>query len=118
MKEKTITINGKETAMLYCAATENCFEEVAGKSIYELNFHLQKDLIVLGLSTIVAAYAKRNEEPPVTSDTLLYDATPQELTELIKAAIELRAEWYGIPKVVEESIEKDKEAIGEDLPKN
>lgn len=118
MKEKTITINGKETRLLYCAATENCFEEVAKKGIYELNFKLQQDLIVLGLSAIVTAYARKKEEPPVTSDTLLYDATPQELTELIKVTLELRAEWYGIPKVVEDSIEKEKEQIGEELPKN
>ena len=33
MKEKIINICGKNVKLIYCAATENSFETVAGKSI-------------------------------------------------------------------------------------
>ena len=119
MKERTITIQGKEVALLYCAATENGFEDLCNKGIRELNFNSQKELIMLGLCAIVAAYSRRGEEPPITSDTLLYHSTPQELSELIRVTLELSQEWYGIPKVVADTLEKEQQDIDpEEQPKN
>lgn len=121
MTEKTIKIQDKEVRLLYCAATEDGFESLSGKSIYDIDFHQQKDLITLGLCAIIAAYSKTGEEPPVTSDTLLYEARPSELVELVKTVIELRAEWYEIPKVLLSTIEEENrqaEASGEETQKN
>lgn len=98
--EKTIQILGKDVRLRYCAATENGFEQLRKKSVYEIDFKSNEDLTALALSAIVAAYARKEEEPPITSEDLLYDAKPTELVELIKTVIELRAAWYEIPSVV------------------
>lgn len=112
--ERKVTIQGKEVSLLYCAATENGFEELRGKSIHEIDFNSQQDLIVLGLCAIVSYYARKGEDAPVTSETLLYEATAQELIELVKTVAEMRVEWYGVPAVVKE----DDEPKAEEKPKN
>ena len=109
-----MTIQGREVSLLYCAATENGFEELRGKSIHDIDFNSQQDLIVLGLCAIVSYYAKKGEESPVTSETLLYEATAQELIELVKTVAEMRVEWYGIPAVIKEDEPKE----GEEKQKN
>ena len=111
MTERTINILGKDVRMKYCAATETGFEKLTGKSINDISFTTQEDLIALAVSSIVAAYARNNEEPPISSDDLLYDAKPTDIVELAKTVIELRAEWYGIPKVVADELAKEAEEI-------
>ena len=54
--EKTITICGKEVKLLYCAATENGYEQLAGQSINDLDFRKQSDLLKLALAAIISAY--------------------------------------------------------------
>ena len=113
--ERKVKIQGKDVSLLYCAATENGFEELRGKSIHDIDFNSQQDLIILGLCAIVSYYSKKGEEPPVTSETLLYDATAKELIELVKTVAEMRVEWYGIPAVIKED---DEPKEGEEKPKN
>lgn len=121
MKNRTLTICGHEVEICYCAATETGFEDLSMKPIYELNFKSQKDLLTLCTCAIVSAYAPKGEQPPISSSTLLYEATPQEIVQLTTAVIELRAEWYGIPKVIEDDIKRENEeaeANGEEPTKN
>ena len=109
METRTVKIQGQEVNLLYCAATENGFEELRGKSIHEIDFNSQQDLIVLGLCAIVSYYSRKGEDSPVTSETLLYDATAKELIELVKTVAEMRAAWYGVPAVIEKEDEELKE---------
>lgn len=115
--EKTIQILGKDVRLRYCAATENGFEQLRKKSVFEIDFKSNEDLTALALSAIVAAYARKEEEPPITSEDLLYDAKSTELVELIKTVIELRAAWYEIPAVVTPDTQPA-EDNGEKQPKN
>lgn len=115
--EKTIQILGKDVRLRYCAATENGFEQLRKKSVYEIDFKSNEDLTALALSAIVAAYARKEEEPPITSEDLLYEAKPTEIVELIKTVIELRAAWYEIPAVVTPE-PQPAEDDGEKQPKN
>ena len=107
MTEKTINILGKDVRMAYCAATETGFERLAGKSINDIDFNLMNDLVTLAIAGIVAAYTYTDEEPPVTSTEVLYEATPDEAKTIIKTIIELRAEWYGVPTVVEKELSEE-----------
>jgi hypothetical protein len=122
MKERTITIQGKQVSLAYCAATENGFEELSGKSINDIDYHRQRDLTTLGLAAIVAAHSRKGEEPPVDADTINFDATKDELVSLMKTVLELRMEWYGIPKIVADKLEREikeaGESEGEETPKN
>ena len=76
------------------------------------------DYIKLSIAAIVAAYARQNEESPITADDIMYDATPQEVTTLITTVIELRAKWYEIPSVVKQDEQPTDEEEDDDKPKN
>lgn len=104
--ERTITICGKEVMMRYCAAAETGFEQMSGKSIGDIDFKKQEDLIRLSLAAILAAYLRDNADAPVTSAEILSDAKPKELIEMLTALLELRAAWYEIPAVVKPEMEE------------
>ena len=117
MEERRVNVTkgGKqvEVALIYCAATENAFEELSGKSIFDLDMKSQRDLIYLVTASILSSYTWRGEDMPVSSETLLYEAKPNELLTLAKAVMELRASWYGIPSVISEDPKPE-----EGTPKN
>jgi hypothetical protein len=111
---RKITILGREIEMLYCAATETGFEDIAGKTADIFNpipvldkegkvkelmppSATTKDYIYLAVACIVAAYASRGEEAPNLTNDILYNATPAEVQLLTKTAIELKLEWYKVP---------------------
>lgn len=117
MNEKIIEIGGKSVKMLYCAATENGYEDITGKSINVFvpefgqdengNDIITKpadakigDYISLAIAGIVSAYTRDNEELPISDTYILYNATPEERNMLITAIVELRNAWYHLPVVV------------------
>ena len=115
--EKTIKLCGKDVKLRYCAATENGFEQISGKSINDINFNSQDDITRLAVAAILAAYACNNEDAPITSDDILYNATSTELTELFKTIFELRMAWYDTPKIVADAL-KEEQTDDEEAPKN
>jgi hypothetical protein len=101
--------------MLYCAATETGFEDIAHKTADIFNpipvlddegkvkelmppQATTKDYIYLAVACIVAAYASRGEEAPEMTNDILYKATPAEIQLLTRTAFELKLEWYRIPE--------------------
>ena len=111
---RKIEILGRDVEMLYCAATETGFEDIAGKTADIFNPipvldkdgkvkelmpppATTKDYIYLAVACIVAAYASRGEEAPNLTNDILYNATPAEVQLLTKTAIELKLEWYKVP---------------------
>ena len=104
--EKNITICGKDVKIRYCAATETGFERLAEKSISEIDFSKQEDLIRLAMSAVIAAYERDGQEAPITSKDILFDAKPDELIELFKSVLELRVNWYNVPIVVKPEMEE------------
>ena len=104
--EKNIQICGKEVKMRYCAATETGYEQMSGKSIGDIDFTKQEDLIRLSLSAILAAYLRDEAEAPITSAEILSDAKPKEIVEMFTALLELRAAWYEVPAVVKSEMEE------------
>lgn len=107
--EKTITICGHDVRLRYCAATETGYEMNAKKSIADIDFRSQEDLICLSIAAIVAAYESTDEQAPISSKDILYDATPKELIDMFTAVLELRASWYDIPLVIKPEMEESKE---------
>lgn len=127
--QKEITINGQQVTMIYCTATENGFEEISRKSINvflptfgtdeEGNTIIKEaapctigDWVELAMSAVVAAYTKDGKDVPVSSSYILYESTPQERNDLVTSIVELRNEWYGVPKVVEEQLKQEAEQAG------
>ena len=134
ISEKTIQICGKDVQMRYCAAAETGYERLSGQSSDIFVPEVERDdegnitnvkqrakaddYIKLALAAIIAAYARNNEESPVTAEEILYDAAPDEVTNLVTSVIELRAKWYEIPWVVKQDEPADEEDENADKPKN
>lgn len=136
--EKTIKICGKKVKMRYCAATETGYEQLSGKSVAtfiptfgkneqgediivrpaEATTH---DYLMLAVSAIVAAYSRNGKEPPVTTEDILYEATAEDTKTLLETIVELRSDWYGVPKVVMDADKAQKpktDGEEEEQPKN
>ena len=126
MKQKMIENCGREVELFYCAATENGFERLSGKLIDVFLPILGKneegktvvagmppatneDYMMLAIAGIAAADSFNEREPVITSKDILYKATPAERTLLVDTIMELRNEWYEIPKIVNDTIEKEHE---------
>ena len=134
--EKTIKICGREVQMRYCAAAETGYERLSGQSSDIFVPDVEKDeegniksvtqkakaddYIKLAIAAIIAAYARQEQDPPITADDIIYDAEPEEVSQLITSVVELRAKWYNIPSVVSEQNDapEEKEEEEGDKPKN
>lgn len=124
--ERTITITHKnadgkleptEVRMLYCAASETGFQDLTGKniSVFMPKFEFENgkavmkeppaaediDYIKLALSCITAAYLRDNEDVPVTSEDILYNASRDEVIEMVKAVAQMQQEWMFVPPTIE-----------------
>lgn len=128
--KRTITICGQQADMLYCAAAETGYERMTGKSsaifsptpqldadgkpvtdengkpAFQMPAATTEDYINLAVCAIVAAYGKKDQEAPVDLNNILYDATPQEVTDIIIAVVQLRNQWYQIPAVIKPDIQE------------
>jgi hypothetical protein len=125
MNEKTITLNGQEVKMMYCASTENLFEESANKSIAVCLPHpildekgkevlgedgkpiLEVDATIgdwlaLAYAGILSVYVRDGLPVPIEYKYLLYEATPTERNNMINSITELMKQWYKEPEVFAE----------------
>lgn len=135
MKETKITICGKEVGMAYCAATENGFEEISGKSIAVFVPVFGKDddgndiveepakatigdFVTLAVAAIAAYCSRKGMEIPVSTEDILYEATPAERNGLLSAIVALRSEWYAVPKVVADTVSEEYGDRKGERPKN
>lgn len=128
MAERTIKIGNQDVRMMYCTASETGFESMSGKSVevflirpkydengekigFEPPLATLSDYITLAMASIVAAYAAKDQEPPINSNYVLFEATAEEAQMLVDTVGELRAEWYHVPDVVktDKPQEKDEE---------
>ena len=113
--ERTINICGKEVTMRYCAAAETGYESLTpgktsnvfsptpskdkdGNDIMLPPEATTSDYIRLAYAAIIAAYARKGEDAPITIGEILYEATPEEVVMLITTVVQLRNEWYTVPE--------------------
>ena len=109
MNEKTITLNGQEVKMMYCASTENLFEESANKSIavclphpiLEIDATIG-DWLALAYAGILSVYVRDGLPVPIEYRYLLYEATPTERNNMINSITKLMKQWYQEPEVFAE----------------
>jgi hypothetical protein len=137
MTSKKITICGKEVELFYRAATENGYERISdGKTIGvfiptfkmdeegnhvidQLPAATNEDYLLLAMAGIVAADTYYKREAVINSEDILYNATPTERRLLIDTIVELRNEWYEVPKIINEIIRKENAKVNPDeQPKN
>jgi hypothetical protein len=111
MNQKEITICGHQVKLMYCAASEQGFEDLSGKSIIDIDFTKSKDVMNLSVACIIAAYTEAKQEPPIKSEDILYHTTSKELADLYMTVINLRSEWYGVPNIVADQLQKEAEQM-------
>lgn len=126
IQETTITIGGQNVCLRYCAAAETGFERLTGKKIdifswtpvefdvdgkptkYDPPTAIMEDYQMLALAAVVAAYARIKKDAPIDTNYILYEASPIEIIDLVKAVTTLRAKWYEVPEVVKPDIKDTK----------
>lgn len=134
--EKTIKMNvvrdGEEkdvdVRLRYCIASETGFEVLSNKEssifvptptgetdeqgnpVYDKPKATTEDYLRLAIACILAAYECKGEEPPVTVNDILYGSSPEEVTNLIAATVELRLKWYHISELVKPETNKKEDA--------
>ena len=137
MTSKKITICGKEVELFYCAATENGYERISGGNTISVFFPTFKsdddgnqvvdqlpaatneDYLLLAIAGIVAADTYYKREAVINSEDILYNATPTERRLLIDTIVELRNEWYEVPKIINEIMRKENAKVkADEQPKN
>lgn len=124
MKSREIEILERKVMVGYCAATENAYERMTGKSIEVFNPDKEgevhatiEDVMYLAIGGIIAYYASINEDAPIVDKDILFEASPTDRKTLMDAIVELRFDWYGIPAAVYEKIKKEQsEAKGDEEP--
>ena len=127
MKKRTIELCGKQVEICYCAATEQGYEIMSGKSIQVFFPTYGKDeegkdkmvappeattgdYMMLGLAGIFAAYGSMDQESPITQNDVLYHIGRKERDLLITTIVDLRNEWYDIPSVVKKNLTTEQNA--------
>ena len=110
MKQKEVTIAGKQVHLGYCYATEIAYKDYTNEDIRDfmqeaflaINDQPQrmpdtKKTTYLILSAIVAYYESVQKQAPVKDSDLLYNATPQEIGTALGVVITLWSQFYALP---------------------
>ena len=100
--------------MAYCYATEVAFSEYAGEDLGAFvariaeGGHTATDpgkVVYAIMSCVLPYYQSRGEEPPVGDGILLYECSPEEISQLLVEVLRLRASWYRLPAGEPEEVE-------------
>lgn len=114
MTTKEITLCGQQIKVIYCAASENGFEDLSGKKTVDFDHTSNKDMLNLAIACIIAAYAMDEQNAPIESKDLLYKATSDEIINLYRTVLELKAAWYKIPLPVADQLKQEAEGMTEE----
>lgn len=121
--------------MCYCTATETGYESISGKSSVIFIPKITKDehgniqsvtpqsnvadCITLAVAGIIASYTRRHQDAPISSEDIMYEASPEEVQDLIRNILEMRNEWYKVPILVKsQEGEQEPESSDADAEKN
>ena len=118
MKTKEITLCGKQVMVGYCFATEIAFKKFTGVNIDEFDATNPEHIIYLIIAAIATYYQKQETEAPVKDNDMMYDAQPKELISALTDVLNLRADWYQLPKGEQTDDEKPKGERKYRKPKN
>lgn len=111
MKTAKIKIAGVECGAAYCYATEIAFHNYTDVNIEDFDATNPEHVVYLIIAAVFAYYQGTSEELPITDNDVIIKASPTEITEAVKTIVELRVDWYKLPK--SESEEAKKEAAGD-----
>lgn len=109
MKERKITIAGKEISVAFNGATMISFEEITKKPFFEEKFTTQASRMALIFSAIYAF----DDQTDITMTELIKTASWKELNEAFTIVMEASMEFFNIPDVARqpEPTEEEKKDV-------
>lgn len=136
--ERTITITRKgedgkpetvEVRMLYCAASETGYQSLSGKTMDVFMPRFEKneegkfvmteppsaqdmDYIQLSIACIIAAYERDQQEVPITSEDILYNASREEVVNMVATVVKMYQDWLLVPSTIEKEINDEDDGKG------
>ena len=114
MKQKEITLCGKQIIIAYCFATEIAFSKYTGVGFDKFDPANPEHVIYTILASTLSYYDAEKQEMPVKDTDLMYHATPTELTNALMEIFELRKAWYEIPAGAEKKDEHPADEEGQE----
>jgi hypothetical protein len=109
MITKEITLCSRQVNIGYCYATEIAYKDLADENITDYIkeaidcIQQQRDpdpkkTILAIIACMMAYYNSRDEEAPLKSEDLMNEAKPAEIGMAIITIVNMRAEFYRVPK--------------------
>ena len=109
MITKEITLCSRQINIGYCYATEIAYKDLTDENIIDyvkeaidcINQKVDPDpkkTIYAILACIMAYYNNRDEEAPLKSEDIMNEAKPTEIGMAILAIVNMRSEFYRVPK--------------------
>ena len=130
MITKEITLCSRQVNIGYCYATEIAYKDLTDENIIDYIkeaiecVQQQRDpdtkkTIFAIIACMMAYYQEKGEEVPLKSEDLMYEAQPAEIGMAILAIVNMRAEFYRVPKdEPEDTAPSEKKGKGKGRTKN
>lgn len=117
MKQKEITINGKNYPVVFTLATLSNFEEITGKPFFKADLDLIKNRIAIICAAAIAA----DENTKLTVEELRGNEDLEAYKQIGTAyntIVEMAAEFFHIPPTEKKEAEQSAAEEGDKKPKN
>ena len=117
MKQKEITINGKNYPVVFTLATLSNFEEITGKPFFKADLDLIKNRIAIICAAAIAA----DENTKLTVEELRGNEDLEAYKQIGTAyntIVEMAAEFFHIPPTEKKEAEQSAAEEGDNKPKN
>ena len=108
MIKKEITLCGKPVTLAYCFATEIAYKKLVNDDMLDYAKHAIDSIqserdpdverTIYAIIACMMAYYKDEDKFPVKDKDIMDEATPVEYVTAILAILDLRNEFYNIPK--------------------
>ena len=118
MKQKEITINGKQYPVIFTLATLSNFEEITGKPFFKADLYIIKNRIAIICAAAIAA----DENTKLTVEELRGNEDLEaykQIGTVYNTIVEMAAEFFNIPQTEKKKTEQPAaEDEGGEKPKN
>lgn len=118
MIKKEITLCGKAVTLAYCYATEIAYKKLAGDDMLDYAKHAIESIqserdpdtehTLYAIIACMMAYYKDEDKFPVNDKDIMDEATPVEFGTAMLTILNMRSEFYNVPKGEDEKPNKGK----------
>jgi hypothetical protein len=107
---KEIKIAGLSVTLCYCYAVELMFRKASGVNIDAIDIGDPDHLVALIVASAVAYATYSGAECPISSEQLMYDASPEDIIGAVSCVMSLREQWYNTESLGKKKVKEKKKA--------